>query len=66
MRPQSVESMETDGTMAHVDPVFWRGKRILLTGHTGFKGSWAALWLSRMGADITGLALPPDNGPEPL
>jgi CDP-glucose 4,6-dehydratase len=40
------------------DPKFWRGKRVLLTGHTGFKGAWAALWLNRMGAELTGLALP--------
>ena len=39
------------------DPAFWSGKRVLLTGHTGFKGSWAAMWLSRMGAEVTGLAL---------
>lgn len=38
---------------------FWRGKKVLLTGHTGFKGSWMALWLSRLGADVTGFALPP-------
>jgi CDP-glucose 4,6-dehydratase len=38
---------------------FWQGKRVLLTGHTGFKGSWAALWLSRLGASVTGIALPP-------
>jgi hypothetical protein len=31
------------------DPGFWSGKRVLLTGHTGFKGAWAALWLARMG-----------------
>ncbi len=37
---------------------FWRGKRVLLTGHTGFKGGWLALWLSRLGAQVTGLALP--------
>ena len=49
--------------MAAVDPAFWRGKRVLLTGHTGFKGSWAALWLSRLGAQVTGLALPPDQTP---
>lgn len=36
---------------------FWRGKRVLLTGHTGFKGSWLALWLQRMGADVSGFAL---------
>ncbi|MDP1735910.1 MAG: CDP-glucose 4,6-dehydratase [Caulobacter sp.] len=37
---------------------FWRGRRVFLTGHTGFKGSWLALWLSRMGAEVTGYALP--------
>ena len=49
--------------MAAVDPGFWSGKRVLLTGHTGFKGSWAAMWLSGMGAQVTGLALPPDQRP---
>lgn len=42
---------------------FWRGKRVLLTGHTGFKGSWLALWLARMGAEVTGLALAPATNP---
>jgi CDP-glucose 4,6-dehydratase len=46
-----------------VNPDFWRSKRVLLTGHTGFKGAWAAIWLSRMGAQVTGLALPPDQDP---
>ena len=46
-----------------VNPDFWRGKRVLLTGHTGFKGAWASIWLSRMGAQVTGLALPPDQRP---
>lgn len=45
------------------DPAFWAGKRVLLTGHTGFKGGWAALWLHRMGARVTGLALAPDQSP---
>ena len=54
--------------MAQVNPSaekggFWAGKRVLLTGHTGFKGSWAAIWLSRMGAEVTGLALAPDASP---
>ena len=44
-------------------PSFWRGKRVLLTGHTGFKGSWLALWLARMGAEVTGLALAPATVP---
>ncbi len=45
------------------DPAFWQGRRVLLTGHTGFKGSWAAAWLSGMGAEVTGIALPPDTDP---
>jgi CDP-glucose 4,6-dehydratase len=49
--------------MNRPDPAFWSGKRVLLTGHTGFKGSWAAIWLARMGASVTGLALPPDQRP---
>ena len=44
-------------------PDFWRGRRVLLTGHTGFKGSWTALWLKRLGARTTGLALAPDSAP---
>jgi CDP-glucose 4,6-dehydratase len=46
-----------------VDANFWRGKRVLLTGHTGFKGSWLALWLHRLGADVTGIALAPGTTP---
>lgn len=49
--------------MNKVDPSFWKGRRVLLTGHTGFKGAWAALWLARMGAKVTGLALPPEADP---
>ncbi len=40
-----------------LDPAFWRGKRVLLTGHTGFKGAWAAFWLHGLGAEVHGLAL---------
>ncbi len=42
---------------------FWSGKRVLLTGHTGFKGTWCFLWLRRLGADVHGLALEPDTQP---
>jgi len=42
---------------------FWSGKRVLLTGHTGFKGSWLALWLSELGARVTGVGLEPDTTP---
>jgi CDP-glucose 4,6-dehydratase len=41
-----------------VNDDFWRGRRVFLTGHTGFKGCWLALWLSRLGASVTGFALP--------
>ena len=42
---------------------FWRGKRVLLTGHTGFKGSWLSLWLQAAGTDLYGLALAPPTRP---
>jgi CDP-glucose 4,6-dehydratase len=42
---------------------FWAGKRVLVTGHTGFKGSWLSLWLRELGADVHGLALEPDTDP---
>ena len=42
---------------------FWRGKRVLLTGHSGFKGAWLTLWLSRLGAEVTGVSLPPLTAP---
>jgi CDP-glucose 4,6-dehydratase len=40
-----------------VDPEFWRGRRVLLTGHTGFKGSWLSLWLQSLGAEVVGLSV---------
>lgn len=46
-----------------VDPGFWQDKRIYLTGHTGFKGSWLSLWLAEMGAVVKGYALNPPTNP---
>jgi CDP-glucose 4,6-dehydratase len=46
-----------------VTPSFWKGKVVLLTGHTGFKGSWLALWLQSMGAKVIGYALAPPTNP---
>ena len=42
---------------------FWRGRRVLLVGNTGFKGAWLSLWLHRMGAEVAGLSLPPPTEP---
>lgn len=49
--------------MVGVTPDFWHGRRVLVTGHTGFKGSWLCLWLESLGAKVTGFALPPGDGP---
>ncbi len=46
-----------------MNSLFWRDKRVLLTGHTGFKGSWMSLWLQSMGAQVTGYALAPPTEP---
>jgi CDP-glucose 4,6-dehydratase len=46
-----------------MNPGFWQGKRVLLTGHTGFKGSWLSLWLQSLGAQVTGYALAPSTNP---
>src|SRR4051812_2017638 len=45
------------------DRLYWKDKRVFVTGHTGFKGSWLTLWLNRLGAKVTGYALPPPTHP---
>lgn len=52
-----------EGVVMQLDAAFWRGKRVLLTGHTGFKGAWLGLWLQRLGATVIGVALPPNTEP---
>ena len=47
----------------NVNPEFWKGKSVFLTGHTGFKGSWTSLWLQSMGAKVTGYSLKPITNP---
>jgi CDP-glucose 4,6-dehydratase len=44
-------------------PSFWKGRKVFLTGHTGFKGGWLALWLTQLGAIVRGYALDPENEP---
>ncbi|MBA3817901.1 MAG: CDP-glucose 4,6-dehydratase [Deltaproteobacteria bacterium] len=46
-----------------MNAAFWRGRSVLVTGHTGFKGSWLALWLQQLGARVTGYALAPPTEP---
>ncbi|MCP4225092.1 MAG: CDP-glucose 4,6-dehydratase [Actinomycetia bacterium] len=46
-----------------IDPAFWAQQRVLVTGHTGFKGSWLTLWLERLGAEVFGLAKAPATKP---
>jgi CDP-glucose 4,6-dehydratase len=46
-----------------IDPDFWAGRRVLLTGHTGFKGAWCSLWLQALGAKVSGLAPGPPTQP---
>ena len=48
---------------AAITPEFWHGRRVLLTGHTGFKGAWLGLWLRALGAEVTGYALDPVTSP---
>lgn len=45
------------------DTSFWQGKRVFLTGHSGFKGSWLTIWLHRLGARVRGVSLPPETEP---
>ena len=55
-RPSAVENLV-------VNLSFWKNKRVLVTGHTGFKGGWLSLWLAELGAQVHGYALPPNTSP---
>ena len=44
-----------------INASFWRGKKVFVTGHTGFKGAWTVLLLNRLGAEVHGYALPPTH-----
>lgn len=50
-------------TIALPNSNFWQGKRVLVTGHTGFKGGWLTIWLKRLGAQVYGIGLQPYTGP---
>src|ERR1700740_3318153 len=55
--------MTTSHSESKMTPDFWTNKRVLLTGHTGFKGAWLGLWLQHWGAKVIGLALTPSTQP---
>jgi CDP-glucose 4,6-dehydratase len=52
----ALESMVSENSF-QPSPVFWQGQRVLVTGHTGFKGAWLSLWLARLGAEVSGISL---------
>lgn len=60
-KSSTLEIME--GLKGKVNPSFWKGKKVFLTGHTGFKGSWLSLWLQWMGAVVKGYSLAPPTSP---
>jgi CDP-glucose 4,6-dehydratase len=60
-KSSTLEIME--GLKGKVNPSFWQGKKVFLTGHTGFKGSWMSLWLKSMGAVVKGYSLAPPSNP---
>ena len=55
--------VDRQSTLEDLVMSFWQGRRVLLTGHTGFKGAWLSLWLQQLGAQVTGLALEPETDP---
>lgn len=63
MSAQPNPEVASRASIAAVNPSFWNGKRVFLTGHTGFKGGWLSLWLASMGAKVTGYALAPNTTP---
>ena len=57
--------MENMAVTAAPQADFWRGKSVLVTGHTGFKGAWLSIWLDMLGSQVFGFALDPHTQPSP-
>ncbi len=55
--------VSTEGAGTLINPSFWKGRSVFVTGHTGFKGGWVTLWLAELGANVTGFALEPETTP---
>lgn len=62
-RAGPLEGMGVVGADTAMNNKFWQGKKVFLTGHTGFKGSWLGMWLTLLGAEVTGYALQPPTQP---
>lgn len=62
-RQCALEKLGVMFNSAFADSKFWSGKRVLVTGHSGFKGAWLTLWLRSLGANVTGISLPPTTSP---
>jgi CDP-glucose 4,6-dehydratase len=62
-RRSTLEGMGVTSNRRQVDPHFWVDKSVLITGHTGFKGSWLSLWLAKLGAKVSGISLKPQTCP---
>ena len=55
--------MENMAKQMQINANFWKNRKVLITGHTGFKGSWLSLWLQHLGAKVTGISLDPPTNP---
>jgi CDP-glucose 4,6-dehydratase len=62
-KESTLEELELSRSPMDLDQAFWAGRRVFVTGHTGFKGSWLCLWLQSLGAEVTGFALSPPTQP---
>jgi CDP-glucose 4,6-dehydratase len=58
-----MEDLDVSAAMTNPNASFWKSKRVLITGHTGFKGAWLTWWLCKLGAEVTGVALEPATSP---
>lgn len=58
-----LEKVVSSTTRSYIEQSYWNGKRVLVTGYTGFKGSWLTIWLKKLGCHVTGIGLAPSTNP---